>query len=77
MIIFLRGPKEIIESGKNGLLVPVRDPYKLAEAIIYLIDNPNEANCLAKNSMKIRETHSPTRINGIWEKYLRHIISEN
>ena len=33
------GPNEIIENGESGLLVPVADPEKLAEAILKLIRN--------------------------------------
>ncbi len=69
------GPMELIKNGENGLLVPVRSVNRLADAIVYLIDNPNEAKRLANNSIKIRETHSSTKINGIWESYIRHIIS--
>ena len=34
------GTPEIIDHGKNGLLVPPRDPEALAEAICRLIENP-------------------------------------
>jgi glycosyltransferase involved in cell wall biosynthesis len=33
------GPNEIIENGKNGLLVPVRDPKSLAACIIKLLES--------------------------------------
>jgi len=33
------GVPEVIRSGKNGILVPVNNPEKLAEAIQYLLDN--------------------------------------
>ena len=33
------GPREIIEHGKSGLLVPVADPEKMAEAILTLIED--------------------------------------
>lgn len=35
----IEGIKDIIESGKNGILVPPNDPIKLAEAIQFLLDN--------------------------------------
>lgn len=34
------GPREILEDGKWGKLVPVGDPQKLADAIIDTLDNP-------------------------------------
>ena len=36
----IRGSREEIENGKNGILVPVKNPEKLAEAIIFLFNNP-------------------------------------
>jgi len=38
------GPREILEDGKWGKLVPVGDPNKLAEAIIDTLDNPPTYN---------------------------------
>ncbi len=35
----LSGPREIITNGKNGILVPVGDERKLAEAILDLLNN--------------------------------------
>ena len=35
------GPREIIENGKSGLLVPVADPEKMAAAILTLIEDEN------------------------------------
>jgi len=37
------GAKEIIEDGKNGFLVPIGSYHKLAEKIIWLLENPDEA----------------------------------
>jgi len=33
------GPTEIVQDYKNGLLVPVKDPVRLAESIQYLLSN--------------------------------------
>ena len=35
----IEGIRDIIESGKNGILAPPNDPIKLAEAIQYLLEN--------------------------------------
>lgn len=37
------GCRETVEPGVNGLLVPVRDPQALAQAIARLLDNPDKA----------------------------------
>jgi glycosyltransferase involved in cell wall biosynthesis len=37
------GPAELLEGGKNGYLVPMRDPSALADAMCQLIRSPEEA----------------------------------
>ncbi|RWA63999.1 MAG: glycosyltransferase family 1 protein [Mesorhizobium sp.] len=49
------GCRAPIVPGVNGLLVPVGAIAPLAEAMIRLIDNPNEAESMAKNSRSIAE----------------------
>lgn len=50
------GNPEIIHDGKTGLLVNPRDSYNLAEALIYLLDNPSTAKRLAKNARAFYES---------------------
>jgi len=40
---YIRGCREAVDNGKTGILVPVKDSEKLAEAIIYLLENPEVA----------------------------------
>ena len=40
------GVKEIITDGKTGILVPPKNPEKLAEALLQLIKNKDLANLL-------------------------------
>ena len=42
------GLSEIIEHEKNGLLVPPRNPVRLAEAIVYMKSNPGECQKFSK-----------------------------
>ncbi|RRI05575.1 glycosyltransferase family 1 protein [Mesorhizobium tamadayense] len=49
------GCRAPIVPGVNGLLVPVGATAPLAEAMIRLIDNPEEAKYMAKNSRSIAE----------------------
>ncbi|RWD68066.1 MAG: glycosyltransferase family 1 protein [Mesorhizobium sp.] len=49
------GCRAPIVPGVNGLLVPVGATAPLAEAMIRLIDNPDEAERMAKNSRRIAE----------------------
>ena len=45
--------REIIENEKNGLLVPCRDKDKLADAILYLIENPQFASEIGSKGREI------------------------
>lgn len=42
------GPAEIIQNGRTGYLVPVGDAEKLADRIIFLLDNPSQREELAR-----------------------------
>jgi len=44
----IRGCREAVDNGKTGILVPVKNPQKLAEAIIYLLKNPKRAKEMGK-----------------------------
>ena len=46
------GPLDIIENGSNGILIPARDPERLAEAILYLADHPDQRKKLGKSGRK-------------------------
>ena len=39
----IRGCREAVDNGKTGILVPLKNPEKLAEVIIYLFNNPEKA----------------------------------
>ena len=66
------GPAELIENGKNGLLVPVEDPTALAEAMSKLADDKTLAQTLSKNAYNIRVTHNGERIA---QQYYDYIVS--
>lgn len=54
------GIPEIIEDGRSGLLVPVRDPASLARAIETLYDNPEKARSLG-DALRVRVERDFTR----------------
>lgn len=45
----IRGCREAVEDGATGILVPPQNPYKLAQALIYLLKNPEKAKQMGKN----------------------------
>jgi glycosyltransferase involved in cell wall biosynthesis len=46
----IRGCREAVKDGKTGILVPAEDPQELAKAIIYILENKEEAESLAQNA---------------------------
>jgi glycosyltransferase involved in cell wall biosynthesis len=42
------GPREVLEDGKYGYLVPMRNPTALANAIVHALDQPIPARMLAR-----------------------------
>ncbi len=64
------GPKDIIEDGVNGLLVPVRDTEALRKALLKYMDDEAFAVRVSGEASKIQEKYAPEVVNGMWEKYL-------
>jgi glycosyltransferase involved in cell wall biosynthesis len=62
------GAAAIIKDGENGLLTPVGDSEKLAEAIIKVLSQPELAEKLSQNAVKIREKLSLSNISNEWMK---------
>ena len=60
------GIPESVFEGRNGFLVPPKDPFALATRILYLIENPDLRIAMGAQSRKIAE-----------EKYSLHKMCEN
>ena len=70
------GPLELIEDKYNGLLVPVGDPYKLADAINLMIDNRDFAKKCGENARRIIETHNIENIATCYLDYIESIVEK-
>jgi glycosyltransferase involved in cell wall biosynthesis len=46
----IRGSREAVDNGSTGVLVPAKDPQKLAKAIMYFFENPDKAKQMGKNA---------------------------
>lgn len=68
------GVRELIEDGKNGLLVPVGDCKKLAEAMEELLIHREKAEAMGKEAYKVQKSYHPLEVSRAWEKYLEGII---
>ncbi|MBR3780686.1 MAG: glycosyltransferase [Clostridia bacterium] len=60
------GARAVIKDGENGLLTPVGDSHALYLAMKKIAENPELANKLSQNSVKIREEQSVDKIIKKW-----------
>ena len=68
------GARELIEDGKNGLLVQTNSPFDMALAIKRILDNPSFGIDLAADAMSIKKSHLPDNIYSLWERFLERIV---
>jgi len=68
------GIAEAVVDGKTGILVPPKNPRKLAEAIIYLLENPDIAKKMGEAGRKrVREYFTIERVGNEVEKVYEHL----
>ena len=65
------GSRMLIENKKNGLLIPVGDRQALAEAMKYIIEQPDAAKDMGEEAMKVRERFSIQAIADTWLEYMK------
>lgn len=70
------GCNDVIEDGTTGVLVPIRDPHALSQAIIRLVENPTLRCSLARNARKIAITRFSLhrvadQLNSVYKELLR------
>ena len=64
------GPKMLMDGKENGILVPVGDSIKMAEAMRTILGNEELWNRYSRNAYKITESLNPDKVNEKWENYL-------
>ena len=63
--------RSVVESVKGGLFIPPEDLAKMSEALIYLMNSPNERQLMGINGLNYtRENHSRAALA---EKLIRHL----
>lgn len=60
------GPSEIITDGMDGLIVPVNDSQKLAEALANLMESPGLRESYGKSAQKIVSRFEIEKISKLW-----------
>lgn len=68
------GPRELIEDGKDGLLVPVKDVSALAKAMEQLMKEEALREQLGKRAAQKMTQYSVQKIASLWEKAWERIL---
>lgn len=71
------GAAFVIENYRNGILVPVGDVEKMAEAICYMIENPKKAQEMANQAVKIKERFNEDAICDKWVELIERVSGVN
>lgn len=69
------GSAMLIENGVSGMLVPVGDEEKLAEAMEQVLGNKELAESMGKNAAGIIDKISPRKVYEEWKNYVEYIIN--
>lgn len=68
------GPLDVVEDGIDGLLVPPRDPARLADAVLRLLDDPAYAAALGERAAIKARHYSIERHTDMVCKVLRRVL---
>ncbi len=70
------GLPEIVRPGENGILVPPRDPRKLAEAIIQMSQSQSERQRLGENGRRmVQREFDPTQLSRDVEEVFLNVVA--
>ncbi|MBE5822936.1 MAG: glycosyltransferase family 4 protein [Butyrivibrio sp.] len=70
------GPRDLIEDGVNGLLIPVGDVKALTDAMVKVLESDELANRLGKAATKVQERFAPDIANAMWKEYFDKIVGQ-
>lgn len=68
------GPRAVIHSGDNGILVSVGSEVELASAIERLIEHPDLRESMSKNALDIRNALDSERICQCWYDFFKSVL---
>jgi glycosyltransferase involved in cell wall biosynthesis len=70
------GACDLVEDGKEGFIVPIRDPDAVKKKIEYFHDNPDEVKRMGKNARKKAEKYSWEIIEKKYQKLIKEVLRE-
>lgn len=70
------GPKMLMDGKENGILVPVRDSKKMAEAMKMILRDEKLWEKYSRNAYKIAENLHPDTVNEKWETFLYSVMKK-
>lgn len=71
------GPRELIQDGINGYLIPRNDKKVLANRILYLLRNVEAASAMGREAQKIQEDLAHDKICERWENAIIGIFQKS
>lgn len=69
------GPAELIRTGENGILIPVKDTDALEAALREILSNEVYERKLSENAVEIKEKLAPEPVCGEWKTYLESFLA--
>ena len=69
------GPRMVIRSGENGLLIPVGGIETLKSDLKRLMADPEYSAAMGKRAEGVREVYAPDKALPQWEAYFREILN--
>jgi glycosyltransferase involved in cell wall biosynthesis len=71
------GARFLMDNGnRGGIIVPINDSSKMAEAIKYIIFHKEEAAILAEKGKDLISLYSPTKIELQWIRLFNNILNK-
>ena len=68
------GPRDIIENGVNGILVPAGDIKALACEMETLMKDSEVRSILGSRAVQVRERFAEDRVLGMWENLIQELV---
>ena len=68
------GPKDIIDDGRNGLLVKEGDIRRLADAMMSLMASPATLKRMSAEAKKVTERFSEEKVMGMWVRLYEGLL---